>query len=134
MFVNVIRQGRRSGPLNSPTALNSDFGWVLAGDTGSQADTEVVATHLTSVVSGDDLLRRFWEIEEKTISNCTLTVEERCAIEHFNINHTRDSDGRFIVPLPKRSLDVKLGESRSQAVRRFRSFVSRSSESHQGIL
>lgn len=29
VFVEVIRQGRRCGPRNSPTALNTEFGWVL---------------------------------------------------------------------------------------------------------
>lgn len=119
IFVEVIRHGRRTGPHNTPTALNTDFGWVLAGNTGAQADATLVSTHLTSVVTGmtgDDLLRRFWEVEEKTVANCTLTVEERCALKHFN------DEGRFMVSLPKRSIETKLGESRSQTVRRFLSF------------
>lgn len=33
IFVEVIHHGRRSRPPNSPTALNTDFGWVLAEDT-----------------------------------------------------------------------------------------------------
>ena len=85
----------------------------------------LVSTHLTSVVTevtGDDLLRRFWEVEEKTVANCTLTVEEWCALEHFNSHHSHDDEGRFVVPLPKRSMETKLGESRSQTVRRFLSF------------
>ena len=49
-------------------------------------------------------------------------MEEQCALEHFYSHHSRDEEGRFVVPLPKRSMEVKLGESRSQAVRRFLSF------------
>ena len=56
------------------------------------------------------------------IANCTLTLEERSTLEHFNLHYSRDEDGRFIVPLPKHSMEAKLGESRSQAVRRFLSF------------
>ena len=122
VFVEVIRHGRRSGPPNSPTALNTDFGWVLAGDTGPRQEMNIISTHLASVVTGDDLLRRFWEIEEKTVANCTMSIEERDVIKHFSSRHTRDSNGRFVVPLPKRSLKDKLGESRLQAVRRFLSF------------
>ena len=122
VFVDVIRHGRRSGPPNSPIALNTDFGWVLAGDTGPRCETEVVSTYLTSVITSDDLLRQFWEVEEKIVPNCNLTIEEKSAIEHFNLHHTRTSDGRFVVPLPKRLLETKLGESRSQAVHRFLSF------------
>ena len=82
----------------------------------------VITTHFSLVLSGEDLLRRFWELEERTSPNCTLTLEERAALKHFNSHHTRDAHGRFIVPLPKRSLETKLGESRSQAVRTFLSF------------
>jgi hypothetical protein len=76
IFVEVICHGRRLGPRNTPTALNTEFGWVLAGSTGAQTDTQLVSTHFTSVMNGDDLLRRFWEIEEKMVANCTLTLEE----------------------------------------------------------
>ena len=89
---------------------------------GTQTDAQLVSTHFTSVVTGDDLLRQFWEIEEKTVANCTLTPEERYALDHFNSYHSHDIDGRFVVSLPKRSMETKLGESRSQAVRRFLSF------------
>ena len=122
VFVDVIRFGRRSGPHDSPTALNTEFGWVLAGSTGSQDNTTLVTTHLTSVLTGDDILRQFWEVEEKAVPNCTLTLEERSAIEHFQTNYVRKEDGRFMVPLPKRPQDSKIGESRAQAVRRFLSF------------
>ena len=122
IFVEVIRHGRRSGPPNSPAALNTAFGWVLAGSTGAQADPSSVSTHFTSVVTGDDLLRRFWEVEEKTISNCSLTIEEQCALEHFNSHHSRNEEGRFVISLPKRPIETKLGESHSQSVHRFLSF------------
>ena len=118
----MLRNGRQSGPDNSPTALDTAFGWVLAGNTGAPTETPLVSTHLTSVVTGNDLLRQFWEVEEKAIANSTLTLEERCALEHFNTHHSRDERGRFVVPLPKCPLESKLGESRSQAVCRFLSF------------
>ena len=69
-------------------------------------------------MTGDNVLRRFWEIEEKAVANCTPTLEERCALDHFNSHHSHDKDGRFIVPLPKRSMETKLSESRYQAVHR----------------
>ena len=40
-------------------------------------------------------------------------------VNHFQRNHTRDNDGRFIVPLPRKTDSAAIGESRSQAVRRF---------------
>ena len=73
-------------------------------------------------MTGDNLLRQFWDVKEKVVVNCTLTMEERCALKHFNSHHSRHNDGRFVVPLPKRSMEAKLGESRTQAVHRFLSF------------
>ena len=64
-FVEVIRNGRRSGPHDTPTALDTAFGWVLAGNAGAQTDTPLVSTHLTSVMTGDDLLRRFGRSRRK---------------------------------------------------------------------
>ena len=40
-------------------------------------------------------------------------------VRHFKSNHTRSKEGRFIVPLPKDPNARPIGESRSQAVRRF---------------
>ena len=125
VFVEVIRHGRWTGPHNTPTALNTDLGWVLVGSTCAQTDSMLVSTHLISVVTGvtgDDFLRRYWKVEEKMVTNCTLTVEERCALEHFNLYHSRDVEGRFVVPLPKRSMETNLGELCSQTARRFLSF------------
>ena len=119
IFVEVIRHCWWIGPHNTPTALNTNFGWVLARNTGAQTDTMLVSTHLTSVVTGmtgDDLLWQLWEVEEKTVANCTLTVKEQCALEHFNSHHSHNDKGRFIVPLPKHSVETKLSESRSQTV------------------
>ena len=40
-------------------------------------------------------------------------------VNHYQANHSRSPEGRFIVPLPKHSNVPDLGESWSQAVRRF---------------
>ena len=69
-----------------------------------------------STVCGDDLLRRFWEIEEPPLSSPATSLEGRSVVRHFETNHSHTKSGRFIMPLP----DAKpIGESRSQAVRRF---------------
>ena len=61
----LIHHGRRSGPPGSPIAFETMFGWVLAGRTNSHTSICLsIATHHVSVTSTDDLLRKFWEIEE----------------------------------------------------------------------
>ena len=123
VFVDVLRHGRRSGLPGSPTAFETDLGWVICGTTGfcspsAQANVHITTFH-TSVTSSDDVLRKFWELEESPLHQSYLTAEECTVVRHFESNHTRSAEGRFIVPLP-RNLDAgTIGESRSQAVRRF---------------
>ena len=58
-------------------------------------------------------------MEEPPATSISCSHEERAVVNHFHANHSRTKSDRFIVPLPRKP-DVKaLGESRSQAVRRF---------------
>ena len=123
VFVDILRHGRRTGPLGSPTALETEFGWVLCGSAGSATPHAHANVHITtfhsSVLSGDDILRKFWEIEESPADPSSLSVEERTMVRHFQSNYSRTKEGRFVVPLPKDPSAKSIGESRSQAVRRF---------------
>ncbi len=120
VYADVLLHGRRNGPSGSPTAFETKFGWVLAGKTvPSSSPPRNVATLHISVASGDDILRKFWEIEENPRDDCTLSPEEHSVVRHFTETHSRAKSGRFIVPLPRNPRAKRLGESRSQAVRRF---------------
>ena len=120
VFIASLLHGRRTGPPDSPTAFETKFGWVLAGCVEPQDHTcHQVTAHHTSIVLGDDILRKFWEIEESPRTTASFSPEERMVVQHFNENHRRTEDGRFIVPLPRKPHAPLLGESRSQAVRRF---------------
>ncbi len=48
-----------------------------------------------------------------------MSQEEREVKKHFQTHHYRKQDGRFVVPLPRNPEVKPIGESRSQAVRRF---------------
>ncbi len=65
VFVELMRQGRRTGVPGSPSAFETDFGWVLAGETSTCTSHFSIASHHAFMVTGGDLLRRFWEIEEQ---------------------------------------------------------------------
>ena len=129
VFTEALLHGRRVGPPGSPVAFDTAFGWVLAGPTSNTTPESVVTSHHTLITTSDDLLRRFWEIEEETKHELSLSPEEKSVIKHFDGTHRRTPEGRFIVPLPKKPNSPPLGESRSQAVRRFlsleRSLLSR---------
>ena len=74
VFAEVMRHGQRLGPSGSPLALETEFGWVLAGGTDSCSPTAQITTHHVSAVSGDDILRQFWEVEEKPVPHSLLAL------------------------------------------------------------
>ena len=119
VFVEVMMHGRRIRALGSPVAFETLLGWVLAGRQEHPVVLDHAITLHTSVLSGDDVIQRFWEVEERIPSAPIMSAEERHVIKHFKEHHSRAPDGRFIVPLPKKSEAGVLGESRSSAVRRF---------------
>ena len=118
IFVTSLLHGRRVGSPGSPTALETIFGWVLAGLVESQGHRRHVTTHHAFATTGDDLLHKFWEIEETPGNHILCSLEEQTVLSHFKENHHRNEAGRFVVPLPKKSNAPSLGESRSQAVRK----------------
>ena len=87
VFIDVLRHGRRSGPPDAPTALETEFGWVLCGSSGpisSLSTHTCVTTFHSSVASEDDILRQFWEIEESPVEHTALSTEEQTVVQHFN--------------------------------------------------
>ena len=121
IFVDVLCHGRRTGPTGAPVAMETEFGWVVCG--GSTASSDDInlhaALHHASAVGNDDILCKFWEIEESPANSPILTLEERSVFQHFDTNHFQTKGGRFVVPLPRRPDARPIGESRSQAVCRF---------------
>ena len=120
IFGQVVLHGRRFGPRGSPTALKTHFGWVLGGAVNSKQRQDSQTCCLTTA-STDDLLRRFWEVEDPALQQPLLSTEEKMVIRHFEDAHTRDKFGRFVVPLPIKENADPLDETKSLAVRRFRS-------------
>ncbi len=120
IYADVLLHSWRNGPPGGLTAFETKYGWVLAGRTGaSTSPHRTVTSYHIAVASGDDILRTFWEIEENPRDHCNLSPEEHSVVQHFSETHTRTKSGRFVVPLPKNPRAKPLGESRSQAVRRF---------------
>ena len=79
----------------------------------------------TAQPSTQEILQRFWSLEEAPNTMQTLSPVERIVVEDFTVNHKRDHDGRFVVRLPFKSDVIPLGESRPQALKRFLSLERR---------
>ena len=69
--------------------------------------------------STEEILQRFWSLEEAPNTMQTFSPVERLVVDDFTVHHKRDTDGRFIVRLPFKSDVAPLGESRPQALKRF---------------
>ena len=73
-------------------------GWVLAGEVQPCVPCLYVTSHHVALESGDDLLRRFWEIEQQPDGEPIRSLEEKSVVQHFQDTHFRASDGKFVVP------------------------------------
>ena len=75
------------GSDNSPTAIETHFGWVHAG--GTDGNITLIPSHgiscYVALSSCDDLLRWFWEIEDSPLLEIALSPEERVIVQHFEI-------------------------------------------------
>ena len=120
IFMTLMRNGRRIGPPGTPSAIQTAFGWVLAGNVNiEQPAVDQITACYAAVSQGEDLLRKFWEVEELVPHSAALSIEEKTVQKHFDTAHTRDENGRFIVPLPRKEIVKPLGDSRVRAVKRF---------------
>ena len=59
VFADVMLHGQQHGPPGSPIAFKTRFGWVLAGNVGDCAPAHHAVVHHASVLTGDDILKRF---------------------------------------------------------------------------
>ena len=119
IFSQSVCHGRRYGPTGTPTAFSTCFGWVLAGSVRGSHPQRKETVCFASSTSCDVLLKKFWEVEDCSFKEPSLSMEERAVMEHFEAHHYRDETGRFVVPLPRKPHVDPLGESRSIAVKRF---------------
>ena len=93
VFVDVVCPGRLAGPSGSLTAFETAFGWVLAGSTGPSSPTHQVSHHVL-LLTGDDILRKFWGIEEKPCSVTCLHRRSCCSSlqrqtpSHLTMHHS----------------------------------------------
>ena len=120
IYADELLHGRRCRAPGTPTAFETQFRWVLTGRINTHSVILLsVASHHSTVTSGNEILRMFWEIEENPKDFSNLFTEELLVVCHFKETFSHSETGRFIIPLPKNPQNKSLSESRSQAVRWF---------------
>ncbi|UYV60592.1 hypothetical protein LAZ67_1001615 [Cordylochernes scorpioides] len=114
-FVEIIL-GHKTDLEHHPIALNTKLGWLVSGRIHSNIKSKTsVINHCTTEL--DSSIRKFWELEDVPISKAQLGTKNACEIL-FKSDLKRDIEGRYSVNLPFKSTP-NLGDSRSQALRRF---------------
>ena len=74
---------------------------MLAGTTEPYVSSTHVMVHHTCTLSGNDLLRKFWEMEDGSTSEPILFLEEKAVVQHFQSQHYRLDSERCVVPLSR---------------------------------
>ncbi|XP_062531657.1 uncharacterized protein LOC134201239 isoform X1 [Bombyx mori] len=116
LFWDLLGEGKIRLP-NGPYLQNTSLGWIISGPINNSYTQKNTQIHFTNAL--DTQLRLFWEIEELPKIRDAQTEEERACEEHFIRTTTRNSEGRFCVRVPLNQSPEVLGDSYTQAERRF---------------
>nr|XP_049706077.1 uncharacterized protein LOC126056582 [Helicoverpa armigera] len=127
VYSQVIQEGIKKNVTGTLLAQDTKLGWILSGtlDVDQTINSHITVMH--SRVEGDDMLRKFWELEEPSGTKEMLTEEETKCEELFKTTTTRDKDGRYVVRLPLRDTNlVDRGvESKGVAEKRLKGLEAR---------
>lgn len=112
VFANIVHGQKIIG---QPSAINTSFGWVVIGYFSSPEPLPN-ATALLSTVSLDELVSRFWQLEEPSVEVC-VNPDDVKADTLFE-KHSSLTNGRFNVPILLKE-NTSLGDSFKSALSRF---------------
>ena len=122
IYGDLILSGIRHGRSNEPVARKMALGWVLTGSIRPCHGEGLVSSrifHCSMIENNISLskeLRRFLEFEETPFAPA-VSVEDEICESLFASEHHRLPNGRYSVPLPRRSImsSEKLGDTLSIA-------------------
>lgn len=123
-YGEIIISEIRKGPIGTPVAQNSIFGWILIGKAFIEQTQETRSREIMTYYSEAEVctsLRRFWELEDVSDLRKPTKNDELCE-EHFQKNHIRRHNGSYSVDLPFNTNDnipPIFGNTRNQALMRF---------------
>ena len=104
-------------------AMKTIFGWTVGGGCNpSSMESQSASTCINvspSHENVEELLKRFWHLEEPPCGDKPFTADEREALTHFKDTVRRQPDGRYEVSLPSRSPLPELGKSQDMALKRY---------------
>ena len=127
LFPHLINGELISLGPDLPVAMGTKMGYVVLGSTPTAAQTSralIAASDSDVNLNLNFDLQKFWQLEEPKPAN-QPPPEDDAAEKHFVQNTVRLQSGKFMVRLPFSESPETLGESRSQALRRFEALERR---------
>ncbi|XP_062540956.1 uncharacterized protein LOC134208994 [Armigeres subalbatus] len=123
-FFKILQYGRIELGCDRPLLQNTALGWVVTGACGQGLSQQTVC-NLQQSSPLEELVKRFWQLE--TCHDLQGWSPEERACEQFFLDTTvRNSEGRYVVKLPRRKeLISQLRDNRYNAERRFNSLERR---------
>ncbi|XP_030755482.1 uncharacterized protein LOC115881899 [Sitophilus oryzae] len=101
------------------------LGWILSGQANISVNIpSKTVCHFSINSELQKQLENFWRIEHVE-SSPVWSLEQKACENDFVLNHKREENGRFSVQLPLKIDSSKLGESKSMALKRFKSLEKR---------
>ncbi|XP_052757236.1 uncharacterized protein LOC128202123 [Galleria mellonella] len=118
LFWDILYENRIRLP-SGPFLQNSKLGWLISGSIHSDSSCHgnPIQCNLSQAI--DTQLKRFWELEEVTITNKLFTEDEHTCEHLFDTTTKRNADGRFLVRIPLQQSADHLGDSYALAKSRF---------------
>ncbi|CAH2088129.1 unnamed protein product [Euphydryas editha] len=125
----ILKEGVMRSPSSGLIAQNTNLGWILSGSVNrSNGSSNRIHTNITVMhaqMKEDEILKRFWEIEEQTNNKKILTPDEQKCQEFYRATTSRRKDGRYVVRLPFRIEDPQFNNTRAIAEIKFISLERR---------
>ncbi|KAJ8983610.1 hypothetical protein NQ317_004248 [Molorchus minor] len=113
VFPQILLGNIIPGNHNTPTALDTIFGYILMGKVDNIGDLDNSCLFVENAL--EDCVKRFWELEQ--IPSQFTTDTDQCE-QHFQNTHYRTPEGRYVVALPFKEGHVpSFGDSYSIALR-----------------
>lgn len=125
LFATILGKNKILGVSGSPIAIQTAFGYVVMGQIPVLGSSSGVFFTLQEEQSLEQLLTRFWEIEQ--VPKRALVEPEEVACEViFSNTYSRDNkSGRYSVALPFKNSPESLGDSYKSAKVRLLSLEKR---------
>lgn len=130
IFWDLLREGQIKLAKNLPVLQNTALGWIIAGRIWENTRIERSDKKFVGVATLQEQVEKFWATEELNNTKLLSSEEEQCE-RYFEETVKRDCAGRFIVKLPKKSIN-KLGDSSKMALRRLQ-YLERRFEREQEL-